>query len=95
MLVHGPRFRKLAKLVRRCANANSSTRCWRCGLTLAEAREKWGPRITWTAGHLVDGQPDHTLTLRDLAAEHSRCNYSAGASLANSKRVEPVSAVWR
>ncbi len=93
--VHGPNYRRLAPLVRRAAAANPETRCWRCGLTLSEARAQHGSRITWTAGHLVDSQPDHTLTLADLRPEHSRCNYSNGASYGNRQRTEPTSLEWR
>ena len=93
--VHGPNYRRLAKLVRQAANRNPAQQCWRTGLTLAEAQAKWGPRIHWTAGHLVDGQPDHTLTLADLRAEISRANYSAGATYGNRQRTEPCSPEWR
>jgi hypothetical protein len=49
------------------ARENPATRCWRCGLTLAEARAKWGSHVVWHAGHVE-------LNGRTLRPEHSRCN---------------------
>src|SRR6185436_8281080 len=95
--VHGPNYRRLAPLVRRAANTNPDARCWRCNLTLAEhTPHANGKPARWTAGHRHDGQPDHTLTLTDLAAEASTCNTSAGASWGNTLRREPRSSgLWR
>lgn len=93
--VHGPNYRRLAKLVRQTAKANPAQQCWRCGRTLA-AHPLYpnGRRQTWTAGHLNDGQHDATLTINDLRAEASRCNEEAGAYYGNAKRVEPRSECW-
>jgi hypothetical protein len=76
-------YQRRAAVVCAAAYANPDTRCWRCGLTLAEV-----PGSTWDAGHLVDGQPGGVL-----AAEHSRCNRSAGAALGNQMR-RKVSRRW-
>ena len=93
--VHGPNYRRLAPLIRAAANSDTNTRCWRCGLTLAEhPLYPNGRRQRWTAGHLTDGQPDWTLTLTDLAPEASRCNEEAGAYYGNDKRIEPRSSCW-
>ena len=73
---HGPR----AKRLNDAANRDPSTRCWVCGLTLAEVR-RIKPRATWTAGHVVDGQVGG-----ELRPEHSCCNYSRGARRGNAMR---------
>jgi hypothetical protein len=94
--VHGPTHRRLAKVIRRHANADSSTRCWRCGLTLAEHEpHRNGKRPQWMAGHRRHGIVDAQLTLLDLAPEASTCNTSEGASWGNSQRAEAISADWR
>jgi hypothetical protein len=67
-----PDYRRRAAAIRAAANANPTTRCWRCGQTQAEHQR------SWTAGHLVDG--DNTAP---LAAECAHCNYSAGATHGN------------
>lgn len=77
---HRGRYHQQAAAVRRAANANPSTRCWRCGRTLAEIR-KAKPHARWQAGHLVDGQVGGPL-----APECSPCNTGAGAAMGNRKR---------
>lgn len=69
-------YQRRARLVRQTANANPDTRCWRCGQTLADK-----PGDTWDAGHIRDGDPTSPL-----AAEHSSCNRSAGATAGNRRR---------
>src|SRR3954468_17697206 len=93
--VHGPMYRRLVPLVRAAAKRDPTPTCWSCGLTLDAHPQRNGKQQTWTAGHLVDGQPDHTLTLNDLRAEASGCNYSRGASYGNRQRTEPCSPEWR
>ena len=66
-----------ARAVRLAANADPDCRCWRCGRTLAEH----GPRATWDAGHVRDGDP-----LSPLLPEASSCNRSAGAAAGNRRR---------
>lgn len=69
-------YARQAKAVRDAANADPSTRCWRCGLTLREhAPHKNGKPPTWDAGHVNDGQAGGVL-----AAEASTCNRQAGAT---------------
>ena len=75
-----PTYRSAAAHVRAQAYANPSTTCWRCGLTLDEAR-RIRPNETWQAGHLVDGDLS-----AGLMPEHARCNASAGAKALNAKR---------
>ncbi len=57
------------------AYADPTTRCWRCGRTLAEVREV-KPDATWDCGHLPGG---------GWAAECSPCNRGAGARERNAK----------
>lgn len=56
-----------SRRITKAAHASPTTRCWRCGRTLTEARAKWGRHITWHAGHI-------TLNGRELRAEDSHCN---------------------
>ena len=60
--------------VRAAAYRNPTTTCWRCGLTLDEKRQTH-PKVTWDAGHVVDGAVGGLLL-----PEHSSCNRSAGAA---------------
>ncbi len=86
---YGGSYPKRARAVRDRANADPSTRCWRCGLTLAEAVKRWPDRpISWHAGHVVDG--DSTAP---LLPEHSTCNQRAGASFGNLAR-NPKGGRW-
>ena len=81
-------YRRRAAAVRAVANADPSTTCWRCGLTLAEAQRS-DPGVRWDAGHVNDGEVDGLLL-----AEHSSCNRAAGAAAGNAKR-EPRSRRWQ
>jgi hypothetical protein len=69
-------YARRAATVRAQAYADPTTRCRRCGKTLAEV-----PGSTWDAGHVIDGQIDGPL-----APEHAGCNRSAGARLGNQRR---------
>ena len=82
-----PQYRRRAALIRAAAYRDPTTICWRCGLTLDEARRK-RPRETWDAGHKRDGDLS-----AGLAAEHAYCNRAAGAAAGNAKR-EPRSRSW-
>lgn len=84
---HRGDYQKRAAKVRARANADASTTCWRCGLTLAQCRTKTGKPARWTAGHVIDSNPDSPLL-----PECSTCNYSAGAKLGNRRRqgLDPV-----
>lgn len=77
---HRGSYQVAAARVRALANANPATRCWRCGLTLAEVRTS-KPQARWTAGHLNDGQVGGPL-----APECSPCNYGNGAARGNRMR---------
>jgi len=70
--------------VREDAYADPQTRCWRCGRTL-DQEQALHPlkKVTWHAGHLIDGD-----YLSPLLAEHSTCNTSAGAKVGNAKRMK-------
>lgn len=69
-------YKVRAKLVRERAYADPATRCWRCGLTLAEEQGRNPTKtIIWHAGHTVDA--DNSAP---LLPEHSSCNTSAGAT---------------
>ena len=73
-------YQDRAKRVRDAANADPSTRCWRSGLTLAEARaQNPGRRIVWHAGHTVDGDK-----YAPLLPELSHVNQSSGQARARS-----------
>lgn len=77
---HRGSYQVQAKRVRDRANADPGSRCWRCGLTLAEVRKR-KPHAKWTAGHLIDGQVGGRL-----APECSPCNMGAGATEGNRRR---------
>lgn len=75
---HKGDYPKRAAAVRAAAYADPSTRCRRCGRTLAEVLALgWTPRQAgWQGGHAVDGQVGGPLV-----PEHARCNETAGARL--------------
>lgn len=77
-----------AKAVRRAANADPLTTCWRCGRTLAAEQARTGKVVKWHAGHVIDGD-----SLSPLRAEHSTCNTSAGARMGN-RRSMATSERW-
>lgn len=71
-----------SRRVREAAYADPLTRCWRCKLMLHECKpHRNGKPATWTAGHLIDGDPRSPLL-----PECSPCNKSAGASHGNALR---------
>jgi hypothetical protein len=87
---HRGSYQVRARAVVQAARANPNTRCWRCGLTLAQhAAHHNGRRPTWQAGHLIDGQINGALR-----PEASTCNTSAGATLGNRQRTEPHTEHW-
>lgn len=69
-------YQRRAKAVTTAADADPSTRCWRCQRTKAEHGRRWH------AGHLNDGQVDGPL-----AAECEQCNTSAGGRLGAQRRI--------
>lgn len=71
-----------SRRVREAAYADPTTRCWRCGATLAmHAPHRNGKPARWTAGHLRDSDP-----MSPLLPEASTCNKSAGATYGNRLR---------
>ena len=72
---HRGDYARRAKAVRDAANADPTTRCWRCGRTQAEHGQPW------QAGHLNDGQVGGPLR-----AECRACNAGAGARLGSRRR---------
>lgn len=85
---HRGTYHVQAAHIRAMAYMDNTTRCWRCGQTLDEARQTH-PRTKWTAGHLIDGQAGGAL-----AAEHSHCNYAAGAAMGNRQRRPHTDLTW-
>lgn len=77
---HRGSYHVQSRRVRQAAWADPSTRCWRCGRTLAEVRAT-KPRARWTAGHLVDGQAGGPLL-----PECEPCNKGRGAAMGNRLR---------
>jgi hypothetical protein len=70
--------------VRRSADADPLTRCWRCG-ELARVDDPW------QAGHVFDGDPDSPLM-----PEHRSCNVRAGVRITHAHRQLPkASRRWR
>ena len=69
-----------ARVIRRNAYADPSTRCWRCGRTLAEVKAaEPRRRVEWHAGH-TGGRYD------PLLAECSPCNLRNAAETTRAKR---------
>ena len=76
-------YQRDARRVVAAANADPTTRCRRCGLTLAEhAPHKTGRPATWQAVHVNDGQIGGPLE-----PEASTCNVTAGARLGRSRQL--------
>ena len=81
-----------ARAVVDAANRDPMTRCWRCGLTLAEhPKHKTGKRARWTGGHVIDGQVGGLIL-----PEASTCNFTHGARLGNQRqrRTPDISRTW-
>lgn len=74
-----PQFRRIRDAMNRRSNADPTTRCRRCGLTLTE-RHRTHPNDTWTCGH--PDRPGDT----GYAPEHKSCNSSGGATAGNHAR---------
>lgn len=90
---HTGAYQRLATLVTDRANADPTTRCWRCGLTLAQHEPHAnGKPATWTAGHKRDGEIIHTID--QLGPEASTCNYRWGAAHGNGQRKQGTTHTW-
>ncbi|MGD9701576.1 MAG: hypothetical protein AB7Q42_06015 [Acidimicrobiia bacterium] len=75
-----PLYIKRSRELRRLANLNPATRCWRCGRTKAEHGSRW------TAGHTIHGDSSPT---GPLAPECWKCMCSSGAKYGNELRGTP------
>lgn len=76
-------YRTRARLIVLAAVRNPLTRCWRCGLTMAEIKLLYpGRRITWQAGHTKDRDSS-----RPILAEHSYCNERHGQAAGESLKM--------
>lgn len=83
-------YARRAREVRRYAEANPEVRCWRCGLTMEQARAiAPGKKITWDAGHVNADDPGSALR-----PEHSTCNRAAGAATSNRAQQLNPSRKW-
>jgi len=72
------------------ADADPTTRCWQCGLTLEHCRPHHdGKPARWTAGHVIDGQIGG-----ELKAECSPCNFTRGAAHGNGQRKQATTHTW-
>lgn len=78
-----------SRRVREAAKRNPETRCWRCGLTIDQVRQRVNPRAIWTSGHVNDGE-----TGGPMLPECSPCNYGNGARLGNRKRKPRTDLSW-
>ena len=85
-------YDRLAAATRRTAYADPTYRCpgkdehgivVRCGLTIEEARAKYGRSVGWDADHYRSGDPTSPLV-----AICSHCNRSHGAALGNRRRTQ-------
>lgn len=72
-----------ARRIKQAADADLTTRCWRCQRTMPEIR-RTKPHAQWQAGHLTDGQVGGPY-----APECSPCNAAAGARITNNKKQPP------
>lgn len=70
---HRGAYQVRARKVREAANADSLTRCWRCGGLGRDGDP-------WQAGHIVDGAVNGPL-----APEHRSCNTRAGQRLSSQR----------
>ncbi len=59
-------YYRRAKALRDAANADPTTRCWRCGRLAI-------PGDPWQAGHVIDADSSS-----QLLPEHQSCNVKAG-----------------
>jgi len=67
-------FKQRGKVMREAAAADSTTKCWRCGLTLAEYRAQHpGREVSWHVDHVVPGRTNSPLRMA-----HSTCNMEEG-----------------
>ena len=83
--IHDWAHDKRSRVIRARAYADPATRCWRCGLTLAEVRAANPDRkVVWHAGHT--GGP-----FEPVMAECSLCNWRDSAQTTTAKRARASS----
>jgi hypothetical protein len=76
-------YQSQARALVLAAQADWTTRCWRCGLMLHEHQPHRNGRAPfWTAGHIVDSDP-----ASPLAPEASTCNFAAGLRTRNRRNL--------
>ena len=75
-----PLFIKAGAVIRARANADPTTVCPTCGLTL-EQRRRINPGATWDCDHVIPGS-----LAAGLRARCSTCNRADGARMTNAKR---------
>lgn len=86
---HMGSFQRDGAKLKAAAYADPFHRCWRCGLTLAEARARWGAKVHWQAGHVKAKQVGGPLL-----AECSHCNIVAGNLARQGKTKLRTSLTW-
>ena len=78
-------YQTRARALRDAAYADPTTRCWRCGLTLAEFEARHpGRHARWHADHVVPGS--RTSPLRPA---HASCNTEDGARNSHGTGLNP------
>lgn len=83
---HKGSHQRRARAIVNAADADPSTRCWRCRRTKAQHRRRW------QAGHVIDGQIEG-----ELRAECEECNAREGGKLGAARkgaRSLPVTRDW-
>lgn len=85
---HNSQHDAAARILNAQADADPTTRCWRCGRTMAEIR-RTKPRARWQAGHLIDG-----VSAAGYGHECSECNARAGQALAVAARQPRTDLTW-
>lgn len=78
-------YKVRARALRNAAYADPSTRCFRCGLTLAEYKAQHPRRkADWHADHVVPGS-----RLSALVPSHASCNTQEGARNSHGAGLNP------
>lgn len=79
---HKGAHRRLGGMAIAAAEADPTYRCPRCGLTKAEALERWGIKgAKWIRGHRQ--RATYATSVADYQAEHARCSAGEGAAIRN------------
>lgn len=87
---HSGTYVRDSAILRAAAYADPTTRCARCGRTLAEhPPTRTGKPPRWQAGHVNDGQIGGPLR-----PEADVCNTAAGARRGNGMRRQAIAGHW-